>query len=558
MSGFITQITPADLGFPPRYKSWRKTQAEAIDDILDTEMEFHLAQAPVGIGKTGIGVGAALADGGRMIYVTRTNLLLNQLVTDFSEIGLALVKGRANYACMMGGTCEDNKYTCQLQRCAVHGLGCTPKECDGYGGSCDAKRAYFKAMRSKLVATNYAYLIRANRWRTGLGECDLLILDEGHLAHEEVASALQFDLKPSDCALLGVEAPRHSDTLDVAIWEGWSRKAAEALAGDRSQITSRIQKRYPRSVEAKRALTSLMDRVDFLNNLYGRWIVQRGRDDWEFHPVWPREHSHKYLFAGAAKTVVMSATATNKSMALLGLKRSLFSAKKYPYAFPKQNFPAYHVKGVRVGRSLLEEKNADKLEKWLDLIYRILKRRTDRKGIIHSVSYAWRERIVDYIESRDAEMGRRICSPAYGREVAQTAADFKQAPSGAILIGPSYTTGYDFPGNECEFIIIAKIPFVPTQSRLMQARLADDEFYDGYLMMQELVQASGRGSRSADDRCEVFLLDDNWHWIRYRYKAFKPAWFTPRSVSSPPSPPPTLAKLRDRERRKRGREDAVA
>jgi len=86
-----------------------------------------------------------------------------------------------------------------------------------------------------------------------------------------------------------------------------------------------------------------------------------------------------------------------------------------------------------------------------------------------------------------------------------------------ILVSPAITTGFDFPGAECRFAIIGKIPFPDTRSELFKAREKDDPEYSAYLVGQTLDQMAGRGMRSESDWCETFIVDDNIRWYISRY-----------------------------------------
>ncbi len=44
------------------------------------------------------------------------------------------------------------------------------------------------------------------------------------------------------------------------------------------------------------------------------------------------------------------------------------------------------------------------------------------------------------------------------------------------------------------------------------------------------MQAAGRGTRSSQDRCEVFIIDDQWKWLWRKAKKLDlaPKWFRAR------------------------------
>ncbi len=62
---------------------------------------------------------------------------------------------------------------------------------------------------------------------------------------------------------------------------------------------------------------------------------------------------------------------------------------------------------------------------------------------------------------------------------------------------------------DCEFQIIAKVPFPDNRAKIMQARGKADPLYIPYLTIQTLIQATGRGMRYPQDQCENFLIDDH-------------------------------------------------
>jgi len=111
---------------------------------------------------------------------------------------------------------------------------------------------------------------------------------------------------------------------------------------------------------------------------------------------------------------------------------------------------------------------------------------------------------------------------------------FKACRAPAILVSPSVSTGHDFPGHLCEWIIISKIPFPNHTTEVMKARLARMPCYTDLFTMQEFVQSCLRGCRSMEDRCEVFVVDDTVTGLMGRAKLLKPRWFEIQVVGQIP------------------------
>jgi Rad3-related DNA helicase len=157
---------------------------------------------------------------------------------------------------------------------------------------------------------------------------------------------------------------------------------------------------------------------------------------------------------------------------------------------------------------------------WVNKIDQIIDRRLDRKGIIHTVSYARVDLIKQWSRHRDIMMTHQTATT---RDVV---ADFKRARAPAVLVSPSMATGWDFPYDECNYQIIGKVPFPDSRDKVLQARTKIDPVYSYYITMQSLVQASGRGMRAEDDICETIVVDDHISWFIGKWGAtLAPAWF---------------------------------
>jgi Rad3-related DNA helicase len=124
---------------------------------------------------------------------------------------------------------------------------------------------------------------------------------------------------------------------------------------------------------------------------------------------------------------------------------------------------------------------------------------------------------------------------------------FKASAPPKILVSPSMTTGWDFPGSECEYQIIGKLAYPDTRSKLVKARMDADDDYAPYVAMQQLIQACGRGVRSLTDRCENFIIDDNIVWFIRRYRKFAPKWFSEAFISRVTAPEPPAKLEREEE-----------
>lgn len=511
----MTFPAPIDIGAPAQYLTWRDHQPDAISAIVDSPHRFVGSVLPTGAGKTLTVVGAALLAGWRTVCLTSTKLLQEQYLRDMADAGMVDVRGANNYECLAfhdeHRSLRDKAWHgCDDGPCKA-GLVCSrkplPDEPDVEKG-CLRYDAIARARRSQLVVTNYKMWLNANRHRRTLGTFDCLVLDEAHHAPTELADFLSTTLQPADLQLLGSGGPR--DPQDAPQWAEWAKAQAKVVEG---ALESRPKNRM--ELRRHRQLNRLAQKLATLQTMKGgQWVIQQHHHAWHFDPVWVADYSH-VLFRHAPKVVFTSATFTRKTAAMLGVGADDMTWHEAPSDFPVERRPVYYIPCVKLDYKADESQ----IRLWLATIDNVLRTRRDRKGIIHAVSYE-RARLIKRYSAYSDDM--LIHETATTRD---TVARFKDAGPGAILVSPSVTTGYDFPMDQCRYQIVVKIPFPDRRDPVVQARTSVDKDYPGYIAMQEIVQAVGRGMRSAEDACETFIVDDNARWFFRAYRSFAPSWF---------------------------------
>lgn len=519
---------PVDLGAPVRFRGWRPHQPAAIEAIVDSPERFVGSVLPTGAGKSLTVIGAALLAGWRTCILTSTKLLQDQYLRDMADAGLVEIKGQGNYECIAfhgayAALRERATHGCDEGPCrAGHRCEMKPNPEGSHAPGCLYYDAIDAAIRAPLVVTNYKYWFSATQYQPTLGHFDCLVLDEGHHAPMEVADYLAVQLDAGDFSFIGSGGPQTPDAHAWAEWAQIHNKAIQSALGKKPlSRTEMRQHRMARKVAQK--LDALEHRLR-----KGEWVIDPHGQSWAFNPVWVSDFAESVLFHGIDKVVLTSATCTRKTAGMLGIEDRHLHWHEAPSDFPVDRRPVYFVPIAKLDFRASESE----IRYWLASIDNVLRRRQDRKGIIHAVSYARAKQIQEY-----SEFGSRMIIHD-SRGTRDAVAEFKAAGPGAILVSPSVTTGYDFPGDQCEYQIIVKVPFPDRRDPVTAARTAKDPDYPAYIAMQELVQMVGRGMRSADDRCESVLLDANCSWFMKKYGDLAPRWFRQayRRVESLPEP----------------------
>lgn len=532
---------PVDCGLPEKFTGWRPGQQEAVLRALDSPKRFVVLGMPTGFGKslTYMACGT-LAD--PMVVLTSTKGLQSQLIEDFTDAGLVDIRGMGNYPCK---EINDNGGYLFPVASDKRPVACDEGPCLA-GWQCPQAAAgclYFDAQRraksSHLTVTNYAYWLAINSKPQSdkgpaLGHRGCLVLDEAHAAIDELGDHLAIEIGHWEVeGVLGGQFPQNAALEE---WRRWARTLSQEGTVYMEELAAEARAKADRKILSRlRELRDLTRRLDAIARGKGEWVMEeardrRGRRVVRFDPVWPGEYAESSLFLGVPKVILTSATIRPKTLELLGVPKEEYEFIEYPSAFDIRLRPFIWVPTVRV-RFDMDPGHA---RLWAAKVDIILRARGDRKGVIHTVSYARRDYLLRYSEYRD-----RMVVHDTG-QLSDAVARFRSMPneSGAVLVSPSVGTGFDFPGDQCRFQIIGKVPFPDSRSKVLQARQERDRHFFAYVAAQNLVQMAGRGMRSADDWCENFIIDDNWGWFVNKYKNFMPRWFMAACSKSTMVPPP--------------------
>lgn len=521
-SSTTSAITPADLGLPAKFSSWRPGQWPSLEAVTSSQARFIAQSAPTGFGKSCWSIAAAILNGGRAVVLTSTKALQLQYSMD-GYSSMTDMRGRNNYSCVQkeGSTCSEGRI-----------LGCRDAGC-----SYNANRNEF--LNSPLGVTNYSYLLSSAVHSEGSGKIDLLILDEAHAAVSELCSAVEIRLPHSQYSWIYStldRTPPYKSSL--AQWRTWA-KFTLPIASSQFALMKKSGSR--KGLSHMDAFISAITRI---SNVSEDWILDdciSSRTETVISPLWPTDFAEALLFGKIPRVILVSATLVPKTLQLLGIKEadSLFLSQDH--TFDPNRAPVY-----LFGPSRIDYRSTPgQLQEWMDRIDTVIEKRLDRKGIIHTVSYDRQSYIVNH--SRYA--GYMIAPRA--SEFSSAVEEFRARQAPVVLVTPAATTGYDFPYSQAEYQILAKLPFIDKRSPIMAARDKADPEYTPYLTAQTLVQTCGRAMRAPDDQCENFIMDSHANWFlrprdRGGFRHLFPSWFL-RQVRYPdglPTPPKPLSETR--------------
>lgn len=317
----VRPFTPAVLGAPPgRFPFFRPEQFHALDLVLGSKKRFIAINAPTGSGKSLIARALPRYLGMRTLILTHSRSL--QDLYSQQLWGMVDIRGQQNYPCVAvtdTGTFRRYQHlgTSVAEGPCHHGLRCTLMS-----GGCTYFDKVTEAMdEEECVSSNYAWwlavgksLMTGRTQKEPLGQFELLVLDEAHMAELEVSRALTVTLDLAEVRRT-VGMPKHEQRATWQEWKAWGERSMEwlkaeldalkkeAAAGGLTHATVGEQRRLKRLQEAAEQISALTE----------DWTVEqrkglRGAPQMEFQPVWAAPYCEDLLFRGAAKVVLLSAT----------------------------------------------------------------------------------------------------------------------------------------------------------------------------------------------------------------------------------------------------------
>jgi ATP-dependent DNA helicase DinG len=506
---------PSTFGLPPdRFPAWRPGQWDMVRGIAESEWVHHLLIAPTGFGKSLTYAGIAALTGWRTVILTATKSLQDQLVADFqSELGWVDVRGQSNYLCTIPDRPEADTHLALMvrkgttvanapchwgHRCPLRDLGCEYH---------DRVRL---AARSEVMVTNYDFWMHN---RSKIGRVDLLVMDEAHQSPDLLADHLSFRLTADMRRYFNGRMPEGDDPQTWAEWADWGYE----------QVKSKVEGQ----TKPARALVELQFQLNRMRTVLesGEWVVERFSEGPQTGAIWfdcidAEKFGREYLWGGVqvARTLLVSATINKMTAQGIGMEPDKVKVWEAKSGFPVERRPIWVVGGAPQVNFRMQE--AHKVM-WANLIDRIVGARGDRKGIIHTTSFD-RAR---YLLSRSTHASRLLLNDS--RNTKETIENFRRSSpsSGKVLISPSVTTGWDFPLEDCEYQVIAKVPFPDLRTKAAKVKAERNKEWAGYQAAQAIVQSSGRGMRSAEDQCETFIVDGNFGWWYGRNRKYTPRWW---------------------------------
>lgn len=492
-------------------RKFRKYQEKTIEYITNSSKKFCIVRSPCGSGKSLIAMVSGLIYN-ECTYLVQSKFLQNQITGDFPEA--VSIFGKNNY------NCENNP----------------PRSCDECLASktqpcsyeCPYKTAKQRALESKLKILNFSYYILECQYSGRFAGSKFAVIDEADSLSDVLTQQVSLIFTERSLYRLNLEnGPKFKTSSAKDGINSWIDFANEALYKSKNiyeQLQLEInlmdsdnQDYKLQKIREMKHFIGIAERCEiFLKNVDKDWrmeeVPRQGSRQGQliFKPIWiTPELADSFMWNNSQKWVLLSATYPPISVLCkqLGIDIDDVEDRKIydvPSTFNPENAPVY----VWPVASLGADRMNTETPKIINAVKKILERHPNNRGLIHCVSYKLGKEIVNGVKSN-----RLILHDSSNRQEILDMFANKNKPiiDNKVLVSPSAERGIDLADDLCRFIIIIKAPFKYLGDKVVSARVHGGgeigKLWYISDMMGNVEQMCGRGVRSKDDYCSIYLLD---------------------------------------------------
>jgi Rad3-related DNA helicase len=421
------------------------------------------------------------------------------------------LKGRGNYPCLR----HPDRFP------YVSAALCTHKRnpCEHFQ-SCPYRLQKHKLLRAELGVINTPLLLTEANYAGQLSGWSQLVIDEADELEANIMGFVALEITATWIARLGLEPPEKKTVPET--WIPWARDLALPKA---EMELARLQADYGvENLRREHELERMVAKLKFfLREIEAtKWVFQAEETRWTFRPVYVDRYAPGVLWRHAERFLLMSATiiSPDEMAHTLGIPRSDIEFIDLPSTFPPERRPVYFTPTA----NMTHQEARSETPKMIEAIDHVLDQHPHEKTLVHTVSYSLARQITGSSRHRG-----RMLSYDSARAREATLMTFKTSENGTVLVASSMARGVDLPDDECRVVIIAKVPFANLGDKQVSARL-----YGGgkagklwYVVntIRAIVQASGRGMRSAEDQCATHILDAQFGRLYRDHKHLFPNWW---------------------------------
>ena len=421
------------------------------------------------------------------------------------------LKGKTNYICDV-----DNNYDAELAPCTfaptLRDTCWAENRCPYYNARNEAMLSQFAVLNYKMFLSLPGHIKRKN----------YLICDEASELEDELIRQFSIEINYEKLSNYNIACELLvTDNRDRAY--NWISVLLENISNELSAFLSKASK--------KQNLLSQTEKIkyQFLKNMHrSLTIISTHWHECEFvvdidskRVILTPLHANtlsKYIFNHGEKIVLMSATIIDHKHFAKSLGITDYEYIEVESTFDPAKSPIYISSKYKPSYNTLQ----NMLPGLCEQIKQITNHHKDDKGVIHTHTNA----ITSFVKERLGEKRYLYRDTNSTNEDILKQHSMSTIPT--VLVSPSLVYGIDLKDELARFQIIVKLPFLSLGSkRIKKLFELDKEWYENK-MLNAVVQAAGRATRSKDDHSITYILDGNFINVVKRVKSKLPKHFIDR------------------------------
>lgn len=500
----------------------RDNQIKALDWLFEQDKKYLLLEAPVGTGKSFIGMAYANANQKDTSYILTPQIILQKQYEDsFNPLmnNIASLYGKSNYHCSsVNASCEIGsvlKQTCN---------------------SCSHKSARAEAINKNHTILNYRLALTLFSYTEAFLPRDLIIFDECHTLEENLVSFDAHTISYARCKKYDLQFKAHTSLLEAVKWVKsyylgkmlkiysiLEPEAEELKLKDPYDLTKQDAQKIKTADELCQHISATSDICE-QENIEDNYILTNDLTMFCFKRLTGQYSFNTILHPMADKFLFMSSTILNKDGFCddLGLNKSEVAFMSLDSEFDKKNRPVYYMPQMKMNYTW--KNNEQKKEQMLNTVNTLLEMHKTESGIIHTGNFEVANWLVNEISTT-----HKIFHHNPDKEVNVNRNDvineFQEYNKPSVLISPSCTEGLDLKEDLGRFAIIVKVPFGNLGDQWIKRRMEmSNEWYSRQALI-DIIQGGGRIVRSAEDKGIVYILDESWNYLFFKSKDIIPKWW---------------------------------
>jgi len=444
--------------------------------------------------------------------LTITKSLQDQYLSLFPDTDL--LKGKTNYVCNVDQNFDVETAPC-LFISSLKDECCSQKKCLYYNARNTALLSQFSVLNYKMFLSLPKHLKRKN----------FIICDEASELEEELVKQFSAEVNYDKLKNYGIVC-RQLTTESYEKIRNWMYDLLLSIGEKTNTLIVKASKKQNMLSQPDRIkllyLKNLSNSLTMIDTLWKEceFIIDKDLKRAVFTPL-KADKISKHIFDYADNVLLMSATIIDHKNFAKSLGITDYEYVEVESEFNPERSPIY----VSSKHKLNYKNYKVILPEIATQIKSLTEMHKNDKGIIHTHSQEITNILKDKLKGNRRFLFRDETSNNEDILKEHYNSDFP-----TILVSPSLSYGVDLKDDLARFQIIVKLPYPPLSVKRVKKLFDIDKDWYENKMLNTLVQACGRATRSKNDFSTTYILDGNVVNVLKRTKNKLPASFIERIV----------------------------